>query len=55
MSLLLFSVCGQLGPEKGVMHLAVAAITNALWDLWAKMEGKVQQQCNVIVVGVVLC
>ncbi|XP_041358286.1 mitochondrial enolase superfamily member 1-like [Gigantopelta aegis] len=29
-----------LGPEKGVMHLAVAAIINALWDLWAKMEGK---------------
>ncbi|XP_048256466.1 mitochondrial enolase superfamily member 1-like [Haliotis rufescens] len=29
-----------LGPEKGVMHLAVAAITNAVWDLWAKMEGK---------------
>lgn len=30
----------QLGPEKGVMHLAVAAIVNALWDLWAKLEGK---------------
>uniref|UniRef100_A0A0B6Z5J4 Mandelate racemase/muconate lactonizing enzyme N-terminal domain-containing protein n=1 Tax=Arion vulgaris TaxID=1028688 RepID=A0A0B6Z5J4_9EUPU len=29
-----------LGPEKGVMHLAVAAITNAVWDLWAKIEGK---------------
>lgn len=29
-----------LGPEKGVMHLAVAALVNALWDLWAKMEGK---------------
>ncbi|XP_050401937.1 mitochondrial enolase superfamily member 1 isoform X1 [Patella vulgata] len=29
-----------LGPEKGVMHLAVAAIINALWDLWAKIEGK---------------
>ncbi|XP_059163108.1 mitochondrial enolase superfamily member 1-like isoform X1 [Physella acuta] len=29
-----------LGPEKGVMHLAVAAITNAVWDLWAKKEGK---------------
>jgi L-alanine-DL-glutamate epimerase-like enolase superfamily enzyme len=31
----------QLGPEKGVTHLATAAIVNALWDLWAKMEGKV--------------
>ncbi|CAH1773130.1 unnamed protein product [Owenia fusiformis] len=29
-----------LGPEKGVMHLATAAIVNALWDLWAKIEGK---------------
>ncbi|CRK86713.1 CLUMA_CG000546, isoform A [Clunio marinus] len=29
-----------LGPEKGVMHLAVAAIVNALWDLWGKLEGK---------------
>jgi L-fuconate dehydratase len=29
-----------LGPEKGVMHLAAAAIVNAVWDLWAKSEGK---------------
>ncbi|XP_046543502.1 mitochondrial enolase superfamily member 1-like [Haliotis rubra] len=29
-----------LGPEKGIMHLAVAAITNAVWDLWGKVEGK---------------
>src|SRR3954447_2795305 len=28
-----------LGPEKGVMHLAAAAIVNAVWDLWAKVEG----------------
>jgi L-fuconate dehydratase len=25
-----------LGPEKGVMHLALAAVVNAVWDLWAK-------------------
>jgi L-fuconate dehydratase len=25
-----------LGPEKGVTHLATAAVLNALWDLWAK-------------------
>jgi len=25
-----------LGPEKGVMHLAAAAVVNAVWDLWAK-------------------
>ncbi|XP_055839480.1 mitochondrial enolase superfamily member 1-like [Episyrphus balteatus] len=29
-----------IGPEKGVTHLAVAAIINALWDLWARLEGK---------------
>ncbi len=29
-----------LGPEKGVVHLATAAIVNAVWDLWAKVEGK---------------
>ncbi|XP_031840080.2 mitochondrial enolase superfamily member 1 isoform X2 [Nomia melanderi] len=27
-----------LGPEKGVTHLATAAIINALWDLWARLE-----------------
>ncbi len=34
---------GQLrwvGPEKGVLHLATAAIVNAVWDLKAKVEGK---------------
>ena len=29
-----------LGPDKGAMHLATAAIVNAVWDLWAKSEGK---------------
>ena len=29
-----------IGPEKGVIHLATAAIVNAIWDLWAKVEGK---------------
>jgi L-fuconate dehydratase len=29
-----------LGPEKGVIHLATAAVVNAAWDLWAKSEGK---------------
>jgi L-fuconate dehydratase len=29
-----------VGPEKGVIHLATAAIVNAVWDLWAKLEGK---------------
>jgi L-fuconate dehydratase len=29
-----------IGPEKGVMHLATAAVINAVWDLWAKLENK---------------
>jgi L-fuconate dehydratase len=29
-----------IGPEKGAIHLATAAIVNAAWDLWAKAEGK---------------
>src|SRR6266545_1680178 len=29
-----------LGPEKGVMHMAIAAVVNALWDLKAKQAGK---------------
>lgn len=29
-----------LGPEKGVIHLATAALVNAVWDLYAKAEKK---------------
>ncbi len=29
-----------LGPEKGVIHLATAALVNAFWDLYAKLENK---------------
>jgi L-fuconate dehydratase len=29
-----------LGPDKGVTHLATAAIVNAVWDLYAKVERK---------------
>lgn len=28
-----------LGPHKGIVHLALAAVTNACWDLWAKCRG----------------
>lgn len=28
-----------LGPHKGVVHLALAAVTNACFDLWAKSRG----------------
>src|SRR5580693_207015 len=27
-----------VGPGKGVIHLATAAVVNAVWDLWAKVE-----------------
>ncbi|MBA2608251.1 MAG: fuconate dehydratase [Actinobacteria bacterium] len=29
-----------LGPEKGVIHLATAAVVNAVWDLFARRAGK---------------
>ena len=29
-----------IGPDKGAIHLATGAVVNAVWDLWAKVEGK---------------
>src|SRR2546428_4522861 len=29
-----------VGPEKGVLHLATAAVVNAVWDLYARGKGK---------------
>jgi L-fuconate dehydratase len=29
-----------LGPEKGVIHISMAAVVNAVWDLYAKVERK---------------
>jgi L-fuconate dehydratase len=29
-----------LGPEKGVSHISLSAVLNAIWDLWGKAEGK---------------
>ena len=29
-----------VGPEKGVIHMATGAVVNAVWDLYAKTEGK---------------
>jgi L-fuconate dehydratase len=29
-----------LGPEKGIIHMATGALVNAVWDLYAKTEGK---------------
>jgi L-fuconate dehydratase len=28
-----------LGPEKGIMHMAIGALLNAIWDLFAKSRG----------------
>jgi L-fuconate dehydratase len=28
-----------LGPHKGVVHLALASVTNACWDAWARQRG----------------
>jgi L-fuconate dehydratase len=29
-----------LGPEKGILHMATGAVLNAVWDLWARRDGK---------------
>ncbi|KAN0084163.1 Enolase C-terminal domain-like protein [Tylopilus felleus] len=29
-----------IGPEKGVIHIATAAVNNALWDMFARARGK---------------
>jgi L-fuconate dehydratase len=29
-----------IGPDKGAIHMATGAVVNAVWDLWAKAEGK---------------
>ena len=29
-----------LGPDKGVMHMAIGAVVNAVWDLRARREGR---------------
>ena len=29
-----------IGPDKGAIHMATAAIVNGVWDLWAKSEAK---------------
>jgi L-fuconate dehydratase len=29
-----------IGPEKGAIHLAASAVINAVWDLYAKTQGK---------------
>ena len=29
-----------VGPDKGVIHLALGAVINAVWDLWARSVGK---------------
>lgn len=35
-----YSPLRWLGPEKGITHLATAAVFNALWDIYGKLEKK---------------
>ena len=30
----------RIGPEKGVIHIALGAVDNALWDMYARSRGK---------------
>lgn len=39
----------QIGPEKGVIQLATAAILNAVWDMWARAESKVKHYIRCII------
>jgi L-fuconate dehydratase len=39
-SLIEFRQLRWVGPEKGVLHLATAAVVNAIWDLWGKAAKK---------------
>ena len=34
------NIFSRIGPEKGVIHLATAAVNNALWDMFARARGK---------------
>lgn len=40
----------RVGPEKGVIHLAAAAVINAVWDLWARIQKKPVWQvvCDIL-------
>jgi L-fuconate dehydratase len=35
-----YSPLRWLGPEKGIMHMAIGGVVNAVWDLYAKHLGK---------------
>lgn len=32
--------CVRIGPEKGVIHIALGAVDNALWDMFARYRNK---------------
>ena len=36
-----------IGPDKGAMHLATGAVVNAVWDLRAKVEGKLEHRVDL--------
>ena len=40
LQMIALSLYGPSSVEKGAVHLTTAAIVNALWDLWGKIENK---------------
>lgn len=34
------AIYARIGPEKGIIHLALAAVNNAVWDMFAKSRKK---------------
>ena len=34
------NVLCRIGPEKGVIHIALGAVDNALWDMYARSRNK---------------
>lgn len=46
-----------IGPEKGAVHLAAAAVINAAWDLWARIQQKPlwQAVCDMTPEQIVSC
>lgn len=34
------NIVARIGPEKGVIHIATAAVGNAVWDMYARSRSK---------------
>lgn len=37
---LMAALTHRIGPEKGVIHIATAAVNNAIWDMYARKRQK---------------